>query len=77
MPGKVLHDHVRVGVATPKRSHAEAEGTAYGARRIDDPQVIAEAGREVAELYTAAEPLLDYFVREIAPLPAPVHQRAS
>lgn len=50
----------------------DAKGTAYGARRIDDPQVIAEAGREVAEMYTAAEPLLDYFAREIAPLPAPV-----
>jgi len=50
----------------------DAEGTAYGARRIDDPQVIAEAGREVADLYVATEPLLDYFVREIAPLPAPV-----
>jgi hypothetical protein len=50
----------------------DAEGAAYGARRIDDPQVIVEAGREVADLYSAAEPLLDYFAREIAPLPAPV-----
>lgn len=49
----------------------DVEGTAYGARRIDDPQVITEAGREVADLYAAAEPLLDYFAREIAPLPAP------
>jgi uncharacterized protein DUF6879 len=49
----------------------DGEGTAYGARRIDDPQVITEAGREVADLYAAAEPLLDYFAREIAPLPAP------
>lgn len=50
----------------------DVEGTAYGARRIDDPRVITEAGREVADLYAAAEPLLDYFAREIAPLPAPV-----
>lgn len=50
----------------------DADGTAYGARRIDDPQVIAEAGREVADLYTDAEPLLDYFAREIDPLSAPV-----
>lgn len=49
----------------------DAAGTAYGARRIDDPHVIAEAGREVADLYAAAEPLLDYFAREIAPLPSP------
>ncbi|MCO6011060.1 hypothetical protein NE236_39505 [Actinoallomurus purpureus] len=49
----------------------DADGTAYGARRLDDPEVIAEAGREVADLYAAAEPLLDYFAREIAPLPPP------
>ncbi|GAA4624556.1 hypothetical protein GCM10023196_025170 [Actinoallomurus vinaceus] len=49
----------------------DAEGTASGARRIDAPEVIAEAGREVADLYTTAEPLLDYFAREIAPLPPP------
>lgn len=49
----------------------DAEGTAYGARRIDDPEVLAEAGKEVAELYAAGEPLLDYFAREIAPLPPP------
>lgn len=50
----------------------DAEGTAYGARRIDDPQVIAEAGREVASLYANAEPLPDYFAREIASLPPPI-----
>jgi Family of unknown function (DUF6879) len=49
----------------------DADGTAYGARRIDDPEVITEAGREIADLYTVAEPLLDYFVREIATLPPP------
>jgi hypothetical protein len=49
----------------------DAEGTAYGVRRIDDPQVIAEAGREVADLYANAEPLPEYFAREIAPLPPP------
>lgn len=49
----------------------DEQGTAYGARQIDDPHVIAEAGREVADLYTTAEPLLDYFAREIARLPAP------
>ncbi|WP_433177403.1 DUF6879 family protein [Actinoallomurus sp. CA-150999] len=49
----------------------DADGTAYGARRLDDPEVIAVAGREVADLYATAEPLLDYFAREIAPLPPP------
>jgi hypothetical protein len=49
----------------------DTQGKAYGARRIDDPEVIAEAGREVADLYTAAEPVLNYFHRAIAPLPPP------
>jgi uncharacterized protein DUF6879 len=49
----------------------DADGTAYGARRIDDPQVIAETGKKAADLYTAAEQLLDFFAREIAPVPAP------
>lgn len=47
----------------------DSDGTAYGARRIVDPEVIVEAGREIADLYATAEPLLDYFAREIAPLP--------
>lgn len=49
----------------------DTEGTAYGARRIDDADAIAEATREVAGLYADAEPLLDYFERVIAPLPPP------
>lgn len=42
---------------------------ACGARRIDDPVVINQARQEIAGLYEQAEPLLDYFAREIAPLP--------
>ncbi|MCO5967508.1 DUF6879 family protein [Actinoallomurus soli] len=49
----------------------DSQGTAYGARRIDDADVITESAREVADLYAAAEPLLDYFAREIATLPPP------
>ncbi|MEV5751556.1 DUF6879 family protein [Actinoallomurus sp. NPDC052308] len=49
----------------------DAQGTAYGARRIDDPVVVAEAGRELAGLHAVAEPLLDYFAREITPLAPP------
>ncbi|GAA0321714.1 hypothetical protein NE235_18925 [Actinoallomurus spadix] len=49
----------------------DAEGTAYGARRIDDPRAITGARTELADLYLAAEPLLDYFEREIAALPPP------
>ncbi|GAA4615132.1 hypothetical protein GCM10023195_66480 [Actinoallomurus liliacearum] len=49
----------------------DPHGTAYGARRIDDSDVIRAAASEVADLYAAAEPLLDYFAREIATLPPP------
>jgi hypothetical protein len=49
----------------------DTHGTAYGARRMDDSDVIREAAGEVADLYAAAEPLLDYFAREIAKLPPP------
>lgn len=47
-------------------------GTPYGARRVDDPSVIAACRRDVAELYTRGEPLAAYFEREIAPLAPPV-----
>lgn len=49
----------------------DATGTAYGARRIDSADVVAGAGREIADLHTTGEPLLDYFRREIASLPPP------
>jgi hypothetical protein len=49
----------------------DADGTPYGARRIDDAKVIAETGKEIADLCDRGEPLLDYFQREIAPLPPP------
>lgn len=44
---------------------------ARGARRIDDPDVIAQVGGELAALWRQGEPLVDYFAREIAPLPPP------
>lgn len=49
----------------------DKEGTAIGARRIDDPDVIRSCADEIAALHARAEPLLDYFDREIAPLPPP------
>jgi hypothetical protein len=44
---------------------------ARGARRIDDPRVIRQAAAEMARLWATAEPLPEYFAREIAPLPPP------
>jgi uncharacterized protein DUF6879 len=50
----------------------DADGTVIGARRIDEPEVIQACIAELAALYAGAEPLLDYFDREIAPLPPPM-----
>ena len=46
-------------------------GTPAGCRRIDDPAAVRGTAAEIADLYERAEPLLDYFAREIAPLPPP------
>ncbi|MDA0565540.1 hypothetical protein LG943_14620 [Streptomonospora sp. S1-112] len=46
-------------------------GQASGADRIDDHDVIAACAAELDSLFQAGEPLLDYYHREIAPLPPP------
>lgn len=45
-----------------------------GALKISDPMVIREAAEAVEELYARAEPLIDYFDREIAPLGPPRYE---
>lgn len=49
----------------------DSTGTLSGARRIDDPVVIAACRAEISVLYDQAEDLLTYFQREIARLPPP------
>ncbi|PSK95978.1 hypothetical protein CLV63_113141 [Murinocardiopsis flavida] len=49
----------------------DTTGTACGAWRIDAPDVITECIAELADLFATGEPLLDFFHREIAPLPPP------
>jgi hypothetical protein len=49
----------------------DAEGTPSGARRIDDPDVVAPVQHELTLLWAKGEPFMDYFKREITPLPAP------
>jgi hypothetical protein len=49
----------------------DATGTAEGARRVDDPAIIRAAATEIAELHEGGEPLLEFYRREIAPLPPP------
>lgn len=50
-----------------------ADMTPDGATRFDDPAAVREAAVLIAELYERAEPLPEYFHREIAPLGPPVH----
>jgi hypothetical protein len=49
----------------------DKQGTPCGARRIDDPDVVAPVQDEIAALWARGEPLMNYFEREIAPMPAP------
>jgi hypothetical protein len=41
---------------------------ACGARRIDDPDIVRQTTREIAELWERSEPFMNYFAREVAPL---------
>lgn len=52
----------------------DEEMTPIGAKRIEDPQSVAEAALAIARLYERGEPLLDYFAREIAPLGPPRYE---
>ncbi|GAA0212474.1 hypothetical protein GCM10009527_005570 [Actinomadura nitritigenes] len=45
--------------------------TPCGARCIRAPHIVRTAASEIADLYSRGEPLLDFFEREVAPLPAP------
>jgi hypothetical protein len=47
-------------------------GVYLGARRVDDPAVVAGCVAEVAALFDRAEEFGSYFDREVAPLPPPV-----
>ncbi|MBG0828961.1 hypothetical protein HS041_14395 [Planomonospora sp. ID67723] len=46
-------------------------GTLSGARRIDDPDLLGSCRAELSRLYDQGEDLLNYFDREIIPLPPP------
>jgi hypothetical protein len=45
--------------------------TPSGAKRLDAPQTISAATTEISHLFDKGEPLLEFFAREVAPLPAP------
>ncbi|WP_285758160.1 DUF6879 family protein [Nocardiopsis ansamitocini] len=44
------------------------EWAPIGAKRVDDRALVSEAAAGIAGLYERAEPLTDYFTREITPL---------
>jgi hypothetical protein len=71
VPMRLLPEVVVLGNRVLFEVLYDADGTAYGARRIDDAKVIAETGKEIAGLYDRGESLLDYFQREITLLPPP------
>ncbi|GAA4584012.1 hypothetical protein GCM10023194_22850 [Planotetraspora phitsanulokensis] len=52
-------------------------GAHTGGRRITDMSLIEECVGIMAELYGAAEDLLDHYEREVAPLPPPAVSRVS
>ncbi|GAB3438013.1 hypothetical protein GCM10027570_00780 [Streptomonospora sediminis] len=47
------------------------QGTPIGAKRVDDPALVASAVAAITDLWRRSEPFLDYFNRDIAPLPVP------
>ena len=52
-------------------------GILDGGRKFTDPALILRWQRLIADLYSAGEPLADYFTRRVAPLPAPTFQQAT
>ncbi|GAA4242174.1 hypothetical protein GCM10022254_74110 [Actinomadura meridiana] len=49
----------------------QPDWTPDGAKRVDVPHLISTVASEIAHLFHKGEPLLDFFEREVAPLPAP------
>jgi hypothetical protein len=69
-----LPEFYTVGTAVMYEAIYDQEGILEGARKYTDRDLILRAQRLIADLYAMGEPLADYFVREVAPLPAPAGQ---
>ncbi|MGW0804816.1 DUF6879 family protein [Nonomuraea sp. NPDC002799] len=69
--GRRLPELVILGSVVMYEVTYDAFGTHSGARRIDDPEVIAACRGELDKLYSAGEDFQSYYEREIVPLPAP------
>lgn len=66
-----LPELVILAPALAYRVHYDEAGACTGARRITDPELIRPCAEALAGLYASAEPLPDFFEREIRPLPPP------
>ncbi|RSN46484.1 DUF6879 family protein [Actinomadura sp. WAC 06369] len=69
--GGPLPELVVIGKRVLYQVRYDPDWTPCGAKRITAPHVIRTAATEIAHLYGKGEPLLDFFEREVAPLPAP------
>ncbi|MEV5827489.1 DUF6879 family protein [Spirillospora sp. NPDC052242] len=69
--GGPLPELVVIGKRVLYQVRYDPDWTPCGAKRITAPHVIRTAAMEIAHLYDKGEPLLDFFEREVAPLPAP------
>ncbi|WP_149262398.1 DUF6879 family protein [Actinomadura sp. K4S16] len=66
-----LPEVVVVGTRVLYEVRYRPDWTPCGARRIKAPDVIRTAASEISRLHRKGEPLLRFFEREVAPLPAP------
>lgn len=66
-----LPEVVVVGMRVLYEVRYRPDWTPCGARRIKTPDVIRTAASEISRLHRKGEPLLRFFEREVAPLPAP------
>ncbi|MEO3790916.1 DUF6879 family protein [Nonomuraea sp. B10E15] len=69
--GRRLPELVVLGTSVMYEVTYDALGTHSGARRIDDPEVIAACRGELDKLFAAGEDFRAFYEREIVPLPAP------
>ncbi|MFG1702731.1 DUF6879 family protein [Nonomuraea sp. M3C6] len=69
--GRRLPELVLLGTSVMYEVTYDSSGTHSGARRIDDPEVIAACRGELDKLFTAGEEFRAYYEREIVPLPVP------
>jgi hypothetical protein len=69
--GRRLPELVVLGTSMMYEVTYDSSGAHSGARRIDDPEVIAACRGELDKMFAVGEDCLAYYEREIVPLSAP------